>query len=80
MPDKTREARDSSSSASAEDVVRVRGTQLARRERHAEPSQEAQQAERFFDRVSQDKEASIRFLRRAGILNSGGELAKPYRD
>lgn len=37
------------------------------------------QAQQFFERVSQDREQSLQFLRKAGILDSSGQLAKPYR-
>jgi hypothetical protein len=36
-------------------------------------------AEHFYERIASDKDASIAFLKRAGILNEAGELAEPYR-
>jgi hypothetical protein len=75
-----RPAGDDSSRPSADDVVRLRGPQVGSRGHVSEAAREAKQAEQFFDRVSKDKEASVRFLRRAGILDGGGSLAKPYRD
>jgi hypothetical protein len=39
-----------------------------------------EQARQFFNRVAKDRDQSMQFLRKAGILDSSGQLAKPYRD
>lgn len=39
-----------------------------------------QQAQQFFERVSKDRQQSLQFLRKAGILDGSGNLTKPYRD
>ncbi len=36
-------------------------------------------ARQFFDQVAQDKQASVAFLKAAGILNDRGNLAKPFK-
>jgi hypothetical protein len=58
----------------------LRARNVAPSQRARDAARQDQQAQEFFNRVSQDKEASVRFLRKAGILDHNGQLAKPFRD
>ncbi len=42
-------------------------------------AQQEHQTREYVARLSNDKQASVKFLKEAGILNSRGSLAKPYR-
>jgi hypothetical protein len=82
MDSKKRAPRDASARPRAEDVRQQHVSRMvdASKQRTTDAAAENREAQQFFNRVSKDKDASVRFLRKAGILDSSGKLAKPYRD
>lgn len=81
MNSKKRASRDASARPGAEDVRhQTSGVADVSRKAGTDAASRDRQAQQFFERVSQDREQSLQFLRKAGILDSSGKLAKPYRD
>jgi hypothetical protein len=61
-----------------EDVV-SRSRASARERKIQTPSQELEEMKAYVAQIAKSKSDSIDFLKRAGLLDKKGDLAKPYR-